>query len=160
MVGGTGFFYQACWLTVTTSRNGLMNFVDAKQQGIIRFLGQNEKLSKQLAALLDDAGRAYFATAVASDVFRVEDHPFKEEIQSGKRPIATLKVYQAIDFVRDGIIQAASDREREGRPWTAKISTWPRAIPTSTWTATRRSSPSAPKPGTAAWFTSTPTPAC
>ncbi len=126
MVGGTGFFfYQAYWLTVTTSLNGLMNFVDAKQQGVIRFLGQNEKLSKQLAALLDEAGtdaaRAYFATVAASDVFRVEDHPFKEEIQSGKRPIATLKVYHAIDFVKDGIIQASSNREREGRPWTAKI---------------------------------------
>jgi methyl-accepting chemotaxis protein len=130
MLVGTGYFlYGTYWLTVTTALNGLMNFVDAKQQGVIRFIGQNEKLAKQLAALTDDAGpaiaRRYFATIVATDVFKLEDHPFKEEILSGKRRIATMKVYHAIDYVRDGMIVASSNPEREGKPFTQKLNLAP-----------------------------------
>jgi methyl-accepting chemotaxis protein len=130
MVGGTAyFFYETYWLTVTTALNGLMNFVDAKQQGVIRFLGQNEKLARQMAALVDDAGpaiaRNQFATIVATDIFRLDDHPFKEEIQSGKRRIATMKVYHAIDYVRDGMIVASSNPEREGKPFTQKLNLAP-----------------------------------
>jgi methyl-accepting chemotaxis protein len=130
MLGGTAFFfYETYWLTVTSSLNGLMNFVDAKQQGVIRFIGQNEKLAKQLAHLVDDAGpaaaRNHFATIVASDVFKLEDHPFKDEIQSGKRSIATMKVYHAIDLVRDGRIVASSDPAREGQPFDQKLNLAP-----------------------------------
>ncbi|WIM06403.1 MAG: hypothetical protein OHM77_03705 [Candidatus Nitricoxidivorans perseverans] len=126
MLGGTiYFFYEAYWLAVTTSLGGLMNFVDAKQQGVIRFLGQSEKLAKQLAQLADDAGpavaRGHFATIVATDVFRLEDHPFKEEIQSGKRSVATMKVYHAIDIIHDGMIAVSSDKSREGRPFAQKL---------------------------------------
>lgn len=40
MLGGTAyFFYETYWLTVVGQLGGLMNFVDAKQQGVIRFLG-------------------------------------------------------------------------------------------------------------------------
>ena len=125
MLGGTIYFaYESYWLTVTTSLGGLMNFVDAKQQGVIRFIGQNEKLAKELAQLLDQSGvaaaRAHFASIVAADVFKVEDHPFKEEIQSGKRAIATLKTYHAIEYVKDGVIQASSAPAREGKVWTAQ----------------------------------------
>lgn len=123
------FFYEVYWLTVTGQLKGLMNFVDAKQQGVIRFLGQNEKLAKQLAQLVDDGGvavaRKHFATIVATDVFKLEDHPFKQEIESGKRKIPTMKVYHAIDYVRDGIIVASSDPEREGKPFTQKLNLAP-----------------------------------
>lgn len=107
MLGGTAdFFYETCWLTITKQLGGRMNFVDAKQQGVIRFLGQNEKLAKQLATLAGNAGadiaRKQFAGIVASDIFKLEDHPFKEKILSGKRSIATMKVYHAIELVRDG----------------------------------------------------------
>ncbi|WP_378940766.1 hypothetical protein [Mesorhizobium sp. ANAO-SY3R2] len=33
--------YETHWLQVKTQLGGLMNFADAKQQGVIRFLGQN-----------------------------------------------------------------------------------------------------------------------
>lgn len=129
LVGSGYFFHQTYWLTVTTSLNGLMNFVDAKQQGVIRFIGQNEKLAGQLARLVDDAGLPvaanYFATIVASDVFRLEDHPFKSEIEAGKRRVATMTVYHAIDLVRDGVIQASSNKAREGRPWSEKLNLGP-----------------------------------
>jgi len=76
------FTYQSYWLTVTTSLNGLMNFADAKQQGVIRFIDQNEKLARQLAHLTatvnDDSVRSQFSEIVGSDVFRLEDHPFKD----------------------------------------------------------------------------------
>jgi methyl-accepting chemotaxis protein len=130
MLGGTAFFfYETYWLTVTTSLGGLMNFVDAKQQGVIRFIGQNEKLAKQLATLADEAGptiaRNHFATIVATDTFKLEDHPFKDEIQSGKRSIATMQVYHAIDLVRDGHIVASSNAEREGKPFEQKLNLAP-----------------------------------
>ena len=49
------FFYnQVYWLVVKTSVGGLMNFVDAKQQGVVRFLGQNEKLAKQLSNFVEN----------------------------------------------------------------------------------------------------------
>ncbi len=130
MLGGTAFFfYETYWLTVTTSLNGLMNFVDAKQQGVIRFIGQNEKLAGQLARLVDDAGpsiaRGHFATIVATDVFKLENHPFKDEIQSGKRSIATMRVYHAIDLVKDGQIIASSDKAREGQTFDKKLNLAP-----------------------------------
>lgn len=130
MLGGTAyFFYESYWLTVTTSLNSLMNFVDGKQQGVIRFIGQNEKLAKQLAHLVDDAGPAtahnHFATIVATYVFKLEDHPFKDEIKSGKRSIATMQVYHAIDFIKDGTIQVSSNKEREGKPWSEKLNLAP-----------------------------------
>ncbi len=130
MLGGTGyFFYETYWLTVNTSLSGLMNFVDAKQQGVIRFLGQNGKLARQLATLVDEHGAreaaGYFRTIVATDVFAIEDHPFWEEIVAGKRSIATLKTYHAIDFVRDGVIQVSSDPRREGMRWQQSLNLAP-----------------------------------
>jgi len=126
MAVGTLFFYQRVYdLEVLTALNGLMNFVDAKQQGVIRFIGQNEKLAKQLGALTENAPtetlRGHFAQIVATDVFDPKAHPFKEEIQSGKRRIATLKVYHAIDWVKDGVIAVSSDPAREGKRWERKI---------------------------------------
>ena len=119
------FTYQVYWLQVTTALGGLMNFVDAKQQGVIRFLGGNEKLARQLAALVEhappEAAQRYFAAVVASDRFDIEQHPFKEEVKSGKRAIPTMQVYHWIDFVRDGKIQISSDPARVGRPWTSTI---------------------------------------
>ncbi len=130
MLGGTAFFfYETYWLTVTTSLNGLMNFVDGKQQGVIRFIGQNEKLAKQLALLVDAAGpaaaRNHFTNIVATDVFKLEDHPFKDEITAGKRSIATMRVYHAIDLVRDGQIAVSSDPAREGQPFDQKLNLAP-----------------------------------
>ena len=130
MLGGSAyFFYGTYWLAVNTALNGLMNFVDAKQQGVIRFIGQNEKLAKQLSLLVDEAGpavaRQHFANIVATDVFKLEDHPFKEEIQSGKRSIATMRVYHAIDLVKDGQIIASSDKAREGQAFTQKLNLAP-----------------------------------
>jgi methyl-accepting chemotaxis protein len=130
MLGGTGyFFYEAYGLTVNTSLNGLMNFVDAKQQGVIRFLGQNRKLAAQLGALADQASettlRAQFATIVASDVFDIENHPFRDEIASGKRVIPTMTTYHAIELVRDGVVRVSSDPRREGRPWTQALNLAP-----------------------------------
>lgn len=55
-IGGLYFVFEnAKKLEVYTALSGLMNFVDTKQQGVIRFLGQNEKLAKQLAVLVDNA---------------------------------------------------------------------------------------------------------
>ncbi|MBI3966310.1 MAG: HAMP domain-containing protein, partial [Chloroflexi bacterium] len=113
------------WLEVHSAVGGLMNFVDAKQQGVIRFLGQNEKLAQQLAVLVESAEptvvQTYFAAVVRTDVFRVEDHPFKKEIESGQRHIPTLRVYRAIDFVRAGTIEISSDPSRVGTPWRRDV---------------------------------------
>lgn len=112
-------------LQVSTALSGLMNFVDSKQQGIIRFLGQNEKLAKQLAQLVEDApasvAQRQFATIVKTDIFKPEDHKFNDEIKYGTRKIATWAVYHAIDFVRDGVIEFSSNPARIGR----KIETSP-----------------------------------
>jgi len=120
-LGFAYFTYQSYWLSVTTALNGLMNFTDAKQQGVIRFIDQNEKLAKQLAGLVTDADpkvvRAQFSRIVATDVFDVANHPFKEEIVSGQRKIATFKVYHAIDYVERGMIRISSDPSREGKLW-------------------------------------------
>jgi len=126
LMGSTAYFaYSTYWLEVKTALGGLMNFVDAKQQGVIRFVGQNTKLSLQLASLLTDAGpevaKKQFAAIVASDVFDVNDHPFKDEVLAGKRAIPTLKTYHAIDYVEDGVIKVSSDPGREGKPWTRKV---------------------------------------
>ncbi|MDD4964838.1 MAG: methyl-accepting chemotaxis protein [Gallionella sp.] len=125
MVGFAYFAYQSYWLNVTTSLNGLMNFVDAKQQGVIRFIDQNEKLARQMANLVEhgDANvvRSQFASVVATDVFKLEEHPFKEDINAGKRKIPTWTVYHAIDYVQGGIIRFSSDPKREGRVWNHDI---------------------------------------
>lgn len=106
-------------LEVKTALSGLMNFVDAKQQGVIRFLGATEKKAQELANLVDtagpDAAQRQFQYIVENDTFRKEDHPFQAEIESGKRKIATWAVYHAIDFVRKGVIEVSSDVSRIGR---------------------------------------------
>jgi len=106
-------------LEVRTALNGLMNFTDAKQQGIIRFIGANEKLAKQLALLVNQAPTEvtgnYFAEIVATDTFRLEDHPFRKEIEAGQRHIPTWQVYHAIDYVDNGTIVISSDPSRVGR---------------------------------------------
>ncbi|HEY0939377.1 MAG TPA: methyl-accepting chemotaxis protein [Steroidobacter sp.] len=126
LLGSTAYFaYSTYWLEVKTALGGLMNFVDAKQQGVIRFLGQNAKLSRQMASLMMDSGpdvaRKHFAAIVASDVFDVKDHPFKDEIAAGKRTLPTLKTYHAIDYVEGGVIKVSSDPRREGKTWSGKV---------------------------------------
>lgn len=121
-VAGFAYFtYQSYWLNVDTALKGLMNFTDAKQQGVIRFLDQNHKLAIQLANLADHADtstlRNQFKNIVATDVFRVDQHPFKDEIVAGTRKIPTWRVYHAIDYVRHGIIIVSSDQKREGQTW-------------------------------------------
>lgn len=115
------FTYQSYWLNVQTALGGLMNFTDAKQQGLIRFIDQNEKLARQLADLSVHADaavlRGQFKSIVATDVFRVEEHPFRDEIASGRRSIPTWQVYHAIDYVSDGLIRVSSDPAREGVAW-------------------------------------------
>jgi methyl-accepting chemotaxis protein len=112
------FVYQVYWLEVQNALGGLMNFVDAKQQGVIRFIGQNEKKATQLAELTKSADvealNGYFSKIVTSDVFKVEDHPFKDEIASGKRKIAAWNVYNHIDYVKNDIIVASSNAQRIG----------------------------------------------
>lgn len=116
----TYFFNRVYWLEVQTALGGLMNFADAKQQGVIRFIGAGEKLARQLAVLAEraapEAVRDYFVATVATDVFRIEDHPFADEIREGKRHIPTWKAYHAIDLVRNGVVAISSDPAREGRP--------------------------------------------
>ncbi|OGS92124.1 MAG: hypothetical protein A2Z95_00445 [Gallionellales bacterium GWA2_60_18] len=128
MAGGTLYFFNQIYsLQVKSSLGGLMNFVDAKQQGVIRFIGQNEKFAKQMASLATDTDpvivRKHFAKVVETDVFKQADHPFKDEIASGKRKIDTWRAYHAIDLVKDGKIAVSSDPAREGRDWTQKIDT-------------------------------------
>lgn len=54
MLTGTAYFtWRVYQLTITTDVGSLMNFVDAKQQGVIRFLGQNEKPARELALLTE-----------------------------------------------------------------------------------------------------------
>ena len=124
-VGFALITYQSYWLNVQTALGGLMNFTDAKQQGVIRFIDQNEKLAKQLANLATQADakilRSQFQSIVATDVFRLEEHPFKDEIISGKRSIPTWTVYHAIDYVSDGVIRVSSDPKREGTAWTREV---------------------------------------
>ncbi|MFZ5502565.1 MAG: hypothetical protein ACOY3V_03390 [Pseudomonadota bacterium] len=123
------FTYQSYWLTVTTTLNGLMNFTDAKQQGVIRFIDQNEKLAQQLAHLVGQGeeriARSQFQNIVASDVFRLDEHPFKDEIIAGTRRIPTWSVYHAIDYVADGVIRISSDPKREGMAWSKQIDVKP-----------------------------------
>jgi len=92
-LGFAYFAYQSYWLNVTTSLYGLMNFNDAKQQGVIRFIDQNEKLARQMASLVEHADaravRSQFAIVVETDVFKLEEHPFKDEIVAGMRKIST-----------------------------------------------------------------------
>ena len=62
---------------------GQMNFVDAKQQGVIRFLDQNRKMAQQLSHLASRAEPAqlsdYFRNIVQTDIFDPEKHPFYED---------------------------------------------------------------------------------
>ncbi|HEB57429.1 MAG TPA: methyl-accepting chemotaxis protein [Gammaproteobacteria bacterium] len=110
---------QMYWLEVQSNVGGLMNFVDAKQQGVIRFLGQNEKFAKELATLARTAPEEtldeFFASIVSTDVFKKEEHPFKKEIESGQRHIPTFQVYRSIDYLQDGVIRASSDPARKGK---------------------------------------------
>ena len=119
------FTYQSYWLNVATALGGLMNFTDAKQHGVIRFIDQNEKLALQLANLAEHADaeilRSQFQSVVATDVHRLEEHPFKEEIISEKRKIATWSVYSTIDYVVNDVIRVSSDLKREGLPWNKNI---------------------------------------
>lgn len=124
-IGTTYFMFEVQRYAARTAAGGLMNFVDAKQQGVIRFLGQNEKLARSLLQLASsgetEAGKAAFrvfaADLVKNDVFDPNDHPFKAEIDSGKRHIPTFQVYRSMDVVEDGRIVASSDPAREGRSW-------------------------------------------
>jgi diguanylate cyclase (GGDEF)-like protein len=112
-------------LQVKSQVSGLMNFVDAKQHGVIRFVGQNEKLAKELAEQVEATGpksvQPLFASIVKTDVFRPEDHPFKDEITAGTRKIATFSTYHAVDFVRDDVITVSSDPTRIGQAWKHKV---------------------------------------
>ncbi len=128
MGGGTLYLvHQTYWMEVKNALGGLMNFVDAKQQGVIRYIGQNEKFTKQMASLANDidpaALRKHFAKVVETDVFNQADHPFKDEVAAGKRKIATWRAYRAIDLVHDGKIVVSSDPAREGKDWTQKLDT-------------------------------------
>nr|WP_049832288.1 MULTISPECIES: methyl-accepting chemotaxis protein [Agrobacterium] len=131
LVAGLGgyFAYNFYWQEVGTSLGGLMNFVDAKQQGVIRFLGQNEKQAKQLAGLAEDLNATqlsdHFARIVKSDVFNIEDHPFKDEIKSGSRHIAATTVYHYIDYVVGDKIAASSDQKRIGQSFDKKTDVKP-----------------------------------
>ena len=120
------FAYHSFYhMLIKDSVGGLMNFVDAKQQGVIRFLDQNMKLADQLASLVGKLPQnelsEYFQKIVQSDVFDIDNHPFKDEINSGKRKIPTFKVYQAIDYVKDGKIAISSDKNRIGKTWQRDI---------------------------------------
>lgn len=115
---GAYVYYETEKNTALQAASGLMNFVDAKQQGVIRYLGQNRKLA---AVLLEtaragnpDALRHTFDALVKKDVFNIEDHRFKDEIVTGRRHIPALNVYDSIDYVRNGRIMISSDPAREG----------------------------------------------
>ena len=125
LAGTFAFYSRVVDLEVRTAVNGLMNFADAKQHGVIRFIDQNRKLSRQLARLVEDidveTARKHFATVVSTDVYDLETHPFKDEIARGTRGIATTATYHAIDFVRNDVIEFSSDPKREGRRWTRTV---------------------------------------
>lgn len=115
---GAFVYYETEKNSALQAASGLMNFVDAKQQGVIRYLGQNRKLAQVLLETArigtPEALRQTFDALVRTDVFNVDDHQFKEEIASGRRHIPALNVYYSIDFVRNGRILVSSDRAREG----------------------------------------------
>jgi methyl-accepting chemotaxis protein len=122
----TAFFVyqQAKKIYIKETVSGLMNFVDAKQQGVIRFLDQNRKLAAQLSTLASQMPpeqlSLHLKRIVETDVFDAEKHPFKNEIKSGKRSIPTFRVYHFIDYVRNGAITASSDESRVGRAYPAR----------------------------------------
>lgn len=97
---------------------GLMNFVDAKQQGVIRFLGQNRKLAgiflEAAPTLSPEAMRTLLRSTVTRDVFRPQDHKFKTEIDAGTRKIAAWNAYHRVDYVRDGTVVVSTDPAVEG----------------------------------------------
>ena len=119
---GSTFYNHLKSVYVMSALGGLMNFVDAKQQGVIRFLDQNRKLADQLAAsastLSPEDLSTVFQNTVEKDVFIADDHPFSREIQSGQRKIPTFRVYHRIDHVVAGVVVASSDEERIGSKWS------------------------------------------
>jgi methyl-accepting chemotaxis protein len=112
-------YQQAKKIYIKETVGGLMNFVDAKQQGVIRFLDQNRKMAAQLSTLASEIPpeqlSLYLKRIVETDVFDAEKHPFRDEIKSGKRSIPTFRVYHFIDYVRNGSIAASSDESRVGK---------------------------------------------
>ena len=92
---------------------GLMNFADAKQQGVIRYLAQNRKLAQSLLDVSEtmspEALRKFFLSLKERDVFDIEDHKYKDEIKAGDRKIPAWNVYHRIDYVRNGVIVVSSD---------------------------------------------------
>ena len=119
-LGGLAYTFETIYqLQVNTALSGLMNFVDSKQQGVIRFIGSAEKLALQLAILknnaTNDVVQKQFQAVIETEVFDINQHPFSPEIKSGKRSIATWKSYHAIDFVRHDVIEISSDPARVGR---------------------------------------------
>lgn len=118
-VVGLIYAYETVYrLQVFTALSGLMNFVDSKQQGVIRFIGSSEKLAKQLAILVENASpevvAKQFKAVTETDIFRPDDHQFKSEIEDGFREIATWEAYHRIDFVRQGLIEISSDPSSVG----------------------------------------------
>ncbi len=125
LIGMLSFsYFQIKTVYVKDVVGGLMNFVDAKQQGIIRFLDQNRKFAIQLAYLAarvaPEEFSLYLRDIVETDVLDVEQHPFKAEIRSGTRNIPTFKVYHGIDYVQNGTILASSEPSRIGTAWNKK----------------------------------------
>jgi|GEM_PF-959122 len=105
--------------SIQESVKGQMNFVDAKQQGTIRFLDQNIKLADQLSEFYSTSDEAvftkYISKIASSDTFNPENHPFKDEIDSGQRNIPVWQVYLAIDVVDNGKIIVSSSKSRVGK---------------------------------------------
>lgn len=127
---GAFVYYETEKNSALQAASGLMNFVDAKQQGVIRYLGQNRKLAQVLLETArtgaPDTVRQTFDTLVRTDVFNVDDHQFKDEIASGKRHIPALNVYYSIDFVRNSRIVLSTDRAREGSEINGDFYKWAR----------------------------------
>ena len=119
MIGITSYSYSKFkTVSIQEAVGGQMNFVDAKQQGTIRFMDQNMKLADQLSYLYSGVNETefieYITMIVNSDTFDPENHPFNEEIRSGERKIPTWQTYVAIDIVDNGEVRASSDNSRVG----------------------------------------------
>lgn len=101
-----------------------MNFVDAKQQGTIRFIDQNIKLSQTLSesyihSIASEEGMKNFALYISdivkTDVFKIDEHHFADEIRSGEREIHTWQVYHSIDVIENGQVITSSDTTKVGQ---------------------------------------------
>ena len=121
MLLGVLLFHQVEIIYLKSVLGGLMNFVDAKQQGVIRLLDQNRKLASQLSEYAPGQSREdldrLFESIVEKDVFILDDHPFAHEIQAGTRRIPTSKVYHRIDYRVDGVITSSSSPNMRGKTW-------------------------------------------